>query len=49
MSSREGSGYPIGRIIFASGLGTMIEWYDSAAWPWSCPSSYSRKTTRRGR
>src|SRR5260221_5688369 len=20
--------YPIGRIIFASGLGTMIEWYD---------------------
>jgi MFS family permease len=28
MSSREGSGYPIGRIIFASGLGTMIEWYD---------------------
>jgi MFS family permease len=21
-------GYPIGRIIFASGLGTMIEWYD---------------------
>jgi MFS family permease len=28
MSSREGSGYPIGKIIFASGLGTMIEWYD---------------------
>src|SRR5882724_8190136 len=28
MSTREGSGYPIGRIIFASGLGTMIEWYD---------------------
>jgi MFS family permease len=24
----ERSGYPIGRIIFASGLGTMIEWYD---------------------
>src|SRR5216683_4802619 len=28
MSTREGSGYPIGKIIFASGLGTMIEWYD---------------------
>ncbi len=28
MSSKEGSVYPIGRIIFASGLGTMIEWYD---------------------
>jgi MFS family permease len=28
MSSNERSGYPIGRIIFASGLGTMIEWYD---------------------
>ncbi|MCU1349115.1 MAG: Metabolite transporter [Acidobacteria bacterium] len=23
-----GTQYPIGRIIFASGLGTMIEWYD---------------------
>jgi MFS family permease len=23
-----GTNYPIGRIIFASGLGTMIEWYD---------------------
>jgi len=23
-----GAGYPIGKIIFASGLGTMIEWYD---------------------
>jgi MFS family permease len=28
MSTKEGSGYPIGKIIFASGLGTMIEWYD---------------------
>ncbi|HEX3070213.1 MAG TPA: MFS transporter [Thermoanaerobaculia bacterium] len=28
MSTRDGSGYPIGKIIFASGLGTMIEWYD---------------------
>ena len=27
-SSRAASQYPIGRIIFASGLGTMIEWYD---------------------
>jgi MFS family permease len=26
--TNERSGYPIGRIIFASGLGTMIEWYD---------------------
>lgn len=26
--TRSGTGYPIGRIIFASGLGTMIEWYD---------------------
>ena len=28
MSADERSGYPIGKIIFASGLGTMIEWYD---------------------
>jgi len=28
MSTKDGSGYPIGKIIFASGLGTMIEWYD---------------------
>jgi MFS family permease len=28
MSTRDGSAYPIGKIIFASGLGTMIEWYD---------------------
>jgi MFS family permease len=26
--TNERSGYPIGKIIFASGLGTMIEWYD---------------------
>jgi MFS family permease len=24
----KGTEYPVGRIIFASGLGTMIEWYD---------------------
>jgi MFS family permease len=26
--TKRATGYPIGRIIFASGLGTMIEWYD---------------------
>lgn len=25
---RESTDYPVGKIIFASGLGTMIEWYD---------------------
>ena len=28
MSDSRGARYPIARIIFASGLGTMIEWYD---------------------
>ena len=28
MAEQNGARYPIGRIIFASGLGTMIEWYD---------------------
>jgi MFS family permease len=28
MQNGGGSRYPIGKIIFASGLGTMIEWYD---------------------
>ncbi|HVT03071.1 MAG TPA: MFS transporter [Thermoanaerobaculia bacterium] len=28
VAGRAGVEYPIGRIIFASGLGTMIEWYD---------------------
>ncbi len=27
-STTGGVEYPIKRIIFASGLGTMIEWYD---------------------
>jgi MFS family permease len=28
MSERSSTDYPVKRIIFASGLGTMIEWYD---------------------
>ena len=28
VASAGGAEYPIKRIIFASGLGTMIEWYD---------------------